>query len=74
MLQGDKINNLIFHDFKCLCDTPRANFDISYNMCFVVIGQLCLIVVFCLCMVIKAVNEAAVFIDDSFRWGNGRDY
>ena len=43
-------------------------------MRFVVIGALCLIVAFGIGMVIKAVNEAAVFMDDSFRWGNGRDY
>lgn len=43
-------------------------------MRFVVIGALCLIVAFSIVMVIKAVNEAAVFMDDSFRWGNGRDY
>lgn len=43
-------------------------------MRFVVIGALCLIVAFDIVMVIKAVNEAAVFMDDSFRWGNGRDY
>lgn len=43
-------------------------------MRFVVIGALCLIVAFGIVMVIKAVNEAAAFMDDSFRWGNGRDY
>ena len=43
-------------------------------MRFVVIGALCLIVAFGIVMVSKAVNEAAVFMDDSFRWGNGRDY
>lgn len=43
-------------------------------MRFVVIGALCLIVAFGIVMVIKAVNEAAVLMDDSFRWGNGRDY
>ena len=43
-------------------------------MRFVVIGALCLIVAFCIVIVIKAVNDAAVFMDDSFRWGNGRYY
>lgn len=38
------------------------------------IGAICFIIGFVVVITIKAVNEAAVFMDDSFRWGNGRDY
>lgn len=43
-------------------------------MRYVVIGAACFILGLATIMAIKAVNEAAVFMDDSFRWGNGRDY
>lgn len=46
-------------------------------MIYVVIGAVCFIIGLIIAigvMAIKAVNEAAVFMDDSFRWGNGRDY
>lgn len=46
-------------------------------MRYVVIGAACFILglaTIMAIMAIKAVNEAAVFMDDSFRWGNGRDY
>lgn len=43
-------------------------------MRIVAIGTLCLIVALGIVIAVKAVNEATVFMDDSFRWGNGRDY
>lgn len=43
-------------------------------MRYVVIGVVCFIIGLVAVIAIKAVNEAAVFMDSSFRWGNGRDY
>lgn len=43
-------------------------------MRYVVVGAACFIVSLIVVIAIKAVNEAAVFMDNSFRWGNGRDY
>lgn len=40
----------------------------------IVVGAACFIICLIIVIAIKAVNEAAVFIDDSFRWENGRDY
>lgn len=43
-------------------------------MRYVVIGAACFIVGLVVVIAIKSVDEAAVFMDSSFRWGNGRDY
>lgn len=43
-------------------------------MRYIVIGAGCFIIGLVMVVAIKAVNEVAVFMDDSFRWGNGRDY
>lgn len=43
-------------------------------MRYIVIGVVNFIIGLIVVIAIKAVNEAAVFMDDSFRWGNGRDY
>ena len=38
------------------------------------IGAVCFILGLAIVIATKAVNEAAVFMDSSFRWGNGRNY
>lgn len=46
-------------------------------MRYVVIGMtgaMCFILGLAIVIAIKAFNEAAVFMDSSFRWGNGRNY
>lgn len=43
-------------------------------MIYVAIGVVCFVISLIVVIAIKAVNEAAVFMDDTFRWGNGRDY
>lgn len=42
-------------------------------MRFIIVGAILLfIVLFIACIVVKAVSSAALYLDDSFRWG-GRD-
>ncbi len=41
-------------------------------MKFMIIGTILTVMLFVIGMVVKAIKSAAVYLDDSFRWG-GRD-